>query len=233
MKKKVIYTEVPNFVKIELVDYYDQFLSYYPKCEMETKEWVVKHCKKDWVIFDCGATIGYYSILFAKLAYKGKVYSFEPTDTIEKLKNNLSHNSINNVKIIKAALGNKTSVIKDKIYKIWEHEVVEDYFNFITIDDFVKEYNIEKLDLIKIDVDSYDFEVLKGAEQTLNRFNPFVIVELNHALNLRNTSNYHAIEWMKDKGYDAGLILDHENIVFKKYHKFRNVKTFRLMFKKN
>ena len=40
----------------------------------------------------------------------------------------------------------------------------------------------------KYDVDSFDFEVLRGAERTLLRRNPVVVVELNHALAKRNQS---------------------------------------------
>lgn len=232
MKRKV-YTEVPLLGKIELVDYYEQFVNYYPKCEMETKKWGVENCKEEWVIFDCGANIGYYSILFAKLASKGFVYAFEPTDTIIKLKKNLEFHQIKNVSLINIALSDKTCTKKDKIYKIWGSEPENTHFNFITIDDFVDRENIRKIDLIKIDVDSYDFEVLKGAKKTLNTLNPFVIVELNHALSLRNTSNYEAIEWMVSQGYDSGLVLDYENILFKKNYSFEKSIKFNLFFNKD
>jgi len=148
--KNVIYTKVPNFGNIELVDYYDEFLNYYPDCELETKKWIVDNCKDDWIILDCGANIGYYTILFAKLSNKGKVYAFEPTDTIEKLKNNLKHHKITNVKVIHKALSDITGVKKDKIYKIWGKEPEFKNFEFITIDDFIKVENISKIDLIKI-----------------------------------------------------------------------------------
>ncbi|UOD35544.1 FkbM family methyltransferase [Deferribacteraceae bacterium V6Fe1] len=230
--KNVIYTKVPNFGNIELIDYYDEFLWYYPDCELETKKWVTDNCKDDWIILDCGANIGYYTILFAKLANKGYVYAFEPTDTIVKLKNNLEYHKITNVKIIHKALADTTCVKRDKIYKIWGKEAEFKSFEFITIDDFIEGENVNKIDLIKIDVDSYDFEVLKGAEKTLKKFNPFVIVELNHALSLRNTSIYHAIEWMKNIGYDKGSVLDHENIIFKKNYEFVDVEPFTLLFKR-
>lgn len=230
MKEK-IYTDVPSYGKIDLIDYYDEFVSYYTKCEMETKKWVVENVKNGWVIFDCGANIGYYSIIFSKLSPNGKVYAFEPTDTIDKLINNLNYNNIKNVYYHRIALSNKTGVRKDRVYKIWGKDPEFSEYNFMTIDHFVLKYKIEKLNLIKIDVDSYDFEVLQGAVDTLERFNPFVIVELNHALSLRNTSNYEALKWMMNLGYDSGLVLDNENVVFKKNHNFEHTLSFKLLYR--
>src|SRR5262245_36732941 len=62
-----IYTHVPGAPPIELVDYYPEFASYYPECELQTKRWFVENVKSDWTIFDAGANVGYYSILFSRL----------------------------------------------------------------------------------------------------------------------------------------------------------------------
>jgi len=226
----VILINFPNFEKLKLIDYYDEFKFYYPNCEMQTKKWMIENIKDDWVIFDCGANIGYYSILFSKLSPKGKIYAFEPTDTIEKLKNNLNFNKVENVEVFNYALSYETINKTDKIYKIWGNDPEVKNFDFITIDDFVKKNNIQKVDLIKIDVDSYDFDVLKGAQNTLQNFNPFIVVELNHALSLRNTSNYEALEWMSTLGYINCLVLEYENVVFKRGWNFNFKKKIELCF---
>ena len=64
----MIKTNVPGMAPIELVSYYDEFLFYYPDCELQTKAWFVEHAQADWVYLDCGANIGYYSILFSRLS---------------------------------------------------------------------------------------------------------------------------------------------------------------------
>ena len=215
MKKKAI-TNLPDGTKIELVDYYSSFFEYYKFCEMETKEWFLKNIQSDWCIFDIGANIGYYTILFAKLAYKGIVYAFEPTETISKLKNNIAYYKLTNVKIFDYAFSNKSGVYKDKIFKIWGEKPEEKFYTWITIDDFVEEYNITKLDCIKIDVDSYDFEVLQGSLKTIERFNPYIMVELNYALNLRNTSNTEALHWLSHVGYSEAIVFDYDNFLLKK-----------------
>ncbi len=48
-----------------------------------------------------------------------------------------------------------------------------------SIDSIVAELGLERVDLIKIDVEGYELEVLLGALDTLTRFRPTVIMEFN------------------------------------------------------
>jgi hypothetical protein len=86
----------------------------------------------------------------------------------------------------------------------------------VTLDHFIEEVKIEKLDCIKIDVDSFDFEVLMGAEKTLERFDPWLVVELNHALGVRGYSNMAALAWLRDRGYQHAVVLDYDNFVLRR-----------------
>lgn len=211
-----IETKIPGRQPIKLVDYFDSFKWYYPNCELETKTWCVNNIQPDWNILDCGANIGYYSILFSQLSPDGQIFAFEPTPTVVKLENNLYFNKTDNVKVIKKALSNKVGNYIDDIYQVWGDFPLHDRFEFTTIDNFVLETNIDKIDLIKIDVDSYDFEVLMGAENTIKEYNLFIIVELNHALHLRNQNLYQVLKWMEGRGYISTEVYDTENFLFKK-----------------
>ena len=73
-----------------------------------------------------------------------------------------------------------------------------------------------RLDCLKIDVDSFDFEVLMGAEKTLQRFDPWLVVELNHALGVRGYSNMAALDWLLARGYRTSLVLDYDNFVLRR-----------------
>lgn len=214
--KEIIETIIPGRAPIELIAYYDEFRGYYPLCELETKRWFVDNVQSDWWIFDIGANVGYYSVLFAQLAPNGRVVSFEPTSTAEMLRANLDHNSISNVDIHKVALGATTGVQEDRIFRLWggEGDVAE--YPFYRFDDFVAEHSPSRIDCLKIDVDSFDFEVLRGAEQTLQRHNPVIVIELNHALAKRNQSAGEAFAWLARLGYRQALVLDHDNFVLQR-----------------
>jgi len=208
-----IETAIPGRAAIELVSFYEEFRSYYPQCEMETKQWFVANVRPDWWICDIGANIGYYSVLFSQLAYDGRVLAFEPTSTAAMLKKNLEHNNTQNVEVHEVALGAVTGPHQDRIYRLWGTDGEVQVYPFYKLDDFISEKKIERVDCIKIDVDSFDFEVLRGAEQTLQKRNPLIVVELNHALSKRNQSAGEALAWLAHRGYQKALVLDQDNFV--------------------
>lgn len=214
--KPLIVTRVPGHRDIELIRYYDQFLGYYKHCELQTKRWFVEHTREDWVVLDCGANIGYYSILFSRLCPKGKVYAFEPTETADMLVENLAHcEALHNVEVIRSALGARSGDLEDAIFRIWGAAAERRTYPFTTIDVFVAERRL-KVDAIKIDVDSFDLEVLRGARQTLLEQDPFVMVELNHALSQRQQSVPQALEFMIELGYRECESYDYDNFLFKR-----------------
>jgi len=206
-----------NGVVFNLPKYYASDAGWFTSAERNTKEFLCDYIKPNFTIIDAGANIGMYTVPFAKLAYEGKVYAFEPTDTIEMLKENLAYNSCeSNVVLQTQPLGEKDEIKKDRVFKVWSQGIVDDKeFSFITLDTFVKTNQL-KVDLIKIDVDSYDYEVLLGGRQFLTEQSPLVVVELNHALSKRNHHVQEALNYMESIGYKLKFILDNENYVFEK-----------------
>jgi FkbM family methyltransferase len=213
---KIAVTKVPGRSDIELPAFYESFEWYYPNCELQTKEWFVRNAQADWVYFDCGANIGYYSILFSQLSPSGFVHAVEPTVTAEMLARNLNYNHVSNVEIHRVALGDFAGKRKDKLYRIWGEPPEEDEYQFVTVDQLVSARNIERVDCLKIDVDSFDFEVLRGAEKTILRFDPWIIIELSNNLGLRDYSVAEVLSWFQDRGYRTARILDKENYIFKR-----------------
>lgn len=199
--------------------YYECDVNWYTSLihsEMETKKYFFESIKPEDCLIDAGAQIGMYSVFFSKLAPYGNVYSFEPTDTINMLNENLQYNSCSNVTTYNIALSNKDGKYVDTVYKIWSQQLVEKKeFNFLTIDTFVKESKI-KPNLIKIDVDSYDFEVLQGSKQTLINHQPAIMVELNDGLSKRGHSPQLAIDFMKSVNYSIKNVFDKQNFLFMK-----------------
>jgi hypothetical protein len=71
-----------------------------------------------------------------------------------------------------------------------------------TLDNIVKEYNITRIDFIKLDVDGFEYSVLSGGEKTLKKFKPTILMELAPYL-FKNQKNefIQMIELYKKLGY--------------------------------
>jgi FkbM family methyltransferase len=201
---------------LQFPNYIDSDVSWYQSAEMQTKKYYINNIKNNFNVIDAGAQIGMYTILFSKLASNGKVFAFEPTDNIEMLKKNIIFHNCSNVTLLDDAVSNINMKKTDKIYKIWSQQKIEEKeFSFVTIDKFIVDNKID-INLIKIDVDSYDYEALMGCEKTIKTQKPIIVVELNHALHKRNFTIEQPIEYMQKLDYKILAIYDNENYVFTK-----------------
>jgi len=140
--------------------------------------------KKNDIVIDAGAWIGDFS---AYAAFKGaKVYAFEPCkNTIEYLKKTEELNQ--NIQIIEKGLGDKNckSYLSNNnsnsvSNKITENSVDSEVIEIITLDDFVTENNIEKIDFIKADIEGYERYMLLGATEVLKKLCPKLAICTYH-----------------------------------------------------
>lgn len=168
------------------------------------------------IIFDVGANIGCTSLNFAKLIGKGGIiHSFEP-DPINhnSIQKNISLNNFDNIILNKLGLGNEKGSFKiytvDKNNKGMNRIVefpdsIEDFkeIQVTTIDKYVRKNNIQKIDLIKIDVEGFELKVLKGSAEVLNNFHPSLFIELdNKNLKEQGSNAKDLIEYLLDNKYE-------------------------------
>ncbi|HQJ56753.1 MAG TPA: FkbM family methyltransferase [Caldisericia bacterium] len=137
------------------------------------------------VFIDVGANIGSYSIRFArKLINRGQVISIEPEkNNLDILKKNIKLNRLKNIKVLEYLCSNVEQELPFYINEgIGGHslEVKTKKKIFIKskkIDSIIKELGIDRVDLIKIDVEGHESKVLMGALNTLKKFHPKIIFE--------------------------------------------------------
>jgi FkbM family methyltransferase len=73
------------------------------------------------------------------------------------------------------------------------------------LDDIVRESGVTRVDAIKIDVEGAEYVVLKGAQQTLDRFRPMLLIEVvEHQLQAMGTSSAELKEFLRAHGYREG-----------------------------
>ena len=134
------------------------------------------------VYLDCGANIGNHTIFFSLIANAKKVYAFEGLkDTYDILKKNIQLNHLEHVEAYNYVLGahegyaEVASYQEENIGGTSFSETSESKIKMIKIDDF----NIkEKVDFIKMDVEGFEKNVLKGMEQLLKKDRPILMIEI-------------------------------------------------------
>jgi len=144
------------------------------------------------LVFDVGANIGDLTLNMAKkLGTEGKVYAFEPDPTnFEILKQNISRNSLKNIQLNNIGFGSESGSFqlhriddrnrgRNRILPNENDSTNSSSVKISTIDNFVAENNISSIDLIKIDVEGFEYNVLKGAKNTLKQLKPKLFVEIS------------------------------------------------------
>jgi FkbM family methyltransferase len=133
-----------------------------------------------WTILDVGANLGMFTIRQSRrVGPAGRIYAFEPNREVgSRLQRNLRLNTVDNATLIQKAASQRTGTARFAVHprsscagRIVQSaeavgmDVVE--LETISLDDFTDEYRLNRIDLLKIDVEGTEIDVLRGAESTL------------------------------------------------------------------
>jgi len=184
---------VPEYVEIEghkiYLDPKDSLgLSINANYEENEIKLIKKIIRKDSIVIDIGANIGYFTLIFAKLVGpNGRVYAFEPDPTnFSILKKNIQINGYKNVILTQKAASDKNELIKlflckfsNGMHRIYESELCDDSIDIesTTLDEFFSSINFDQeISFIKIDTEGSEIKVLRGMEKTLIKNNNISIL---------------------------------------------------------
>lgn len=179
--------------RLDISDYMQWAL--YFGVQIEPRESLYKLAKPGFIVFDIGANIGETLLGLGKVAGpNGKIYGFEPSrKNYERCLENIRLNQVGNIQVTQVAVSDVCDELT--LLNIFENNAggakigsssvsIEgaEKVSAITLDDFVRENGIEKLDLIKIDIEGFELRALKGALNTIQKFKPILFVELDDRL---------------------------------------------------
>jgi len=149
------------------------------------------YVKEGDVIFDVGANVGMFSI-YASKKVKCKIYSFEPVKyTFNILEETIKLNGVENT-IIPVNKGvfncigyenikmNINENIGDSSIIFNNNVVNSEQIELTTIDDFVIDNKIERIDFIKADIEGAERLMLEGAKNTIKNFKPNLAICTYH-----------------------------------------------------
>lgn len=137
---------------------------------------------------DIGANCGVATIILAKQNPKSKIYSFEPDPNVYKvLEENVNINNLSNVILFNYAIsgpevknlelcfhpsysgGNTTYADKSSICSFFNNDnIISVNVKCISLDEIINNYNINEIELLKIDCEGAEYDIIYTSENIKN-----------------------------------------------------------------
>jgi len=167
---------------------------------------------------DVGANMGLFTLFAAKKVGKqGTVVAIEPSNRdFERLRDNVELNGLSNVRLFQVALSNcRTHAMllvateeksgHNTLGAFGYESVVEQGRELVSVDrldDIVRVEGMQRIDVIKLDVEGAELLALQGATETLMRFRPVLLLELSdRTLKHQGCSSKDVWQFLIQNGY--------------------------------
>jgi FkbM family methyltransferase len=147
------------------------------------------------IVYDIGAFHGLLTLLFASRAKA--VISFEPnTRNHARLMQNLALNHVSNVDVRKVGVGSRSGAVRmaanpllpgaasvdvravEDLLQTTPGTVVE-HIPIVTLDEEITAGRLPPPDFVKIDIEGWEIEALRGARETLRLYRPQLFLEMH------------------------------------------------------
>ena len=200
--------------------YIDQSLIYNKEHDDEVKKLIDELLTQDDIFLDIGANIGYFS-LYAAATKRCAVLAFEPSKReYYRFYKNIEINNLSNIVIYPYALGKENtsgslnlatflnpgenSLLSTQGFKSNEQEIVL----IKKLSDVVVKTQIQKVRLVKIDVEGYEVNVLEGMQDCMEFLvNAKFVVEITTTEHLNEQKNNAKLiyQFFKNNGFSPLL----------------------------
>lgn len=179
------------------------------------------------LILDVGANIGHHALAWCLASEKAVCHAFEPVSSNAQLlrRNAELAGLAERVSVDPRAVDRKSgkAILReagDAAYSTLDPDmpvtsVAEYEIPTVSIDDYVRERGIARVDLLKIDVEGAEASVLAGAERTLERDAPFLLVEISAVRGAPAAVD--VLRALVERGYHAyaitnGVVTEYEGV---------------------
>ncbi len=219
------YLEYLNRNKINKIKDYPFFGSFFMILNEIFNENVYEkfvHIRKGDTVVDAGAHLGLFTVKASKIVGdEGKVIAIEPEpENLEILKRNIKLNDLENVIIVNKGIWSSKKHLKINIgHYNRSHSFINDHpektsqgliLQVDTLDNILKELNIEKVDFIKMDIEGSEIEALSGMEEVF-KSKPNMAIAAYHQFEGKETYP-HVIKKLKDNNFQLRTLSAHKMV---------------------
>jgi len=211
------------WLELDLRDNLQAVLYYAGRYEPALRRFLRAELRRGDVVLDVGANIGVHALTAAKRLQGlggGRVIAFEPAaDSVAKLGAAAARNGVR-LEVVPMALGERRELAALRTDRRYDEadagvrslygtgDVVQEV-PVVRLDDWARE--LERLDVVKLDIEGAEIAALSGATRTFKRLQPRVVVVEDKRPESR--ARLHAV--LDELGYlPTGEVLDH-NAVFR------------------
>ena len=238
----VLFSLFKFFIKEKIIVSFKKYKFYTSTNKKDLSRWILKNLKQ-WddkniqiiiklikkykaSFVDCGCNFGAYTIPVAKSFKNQKIYAFDASEiAINKLKENINLNKINNIRYFNYGIGEKNeeknfdqnikNFKNNGSYRFTDKKIGKKVKIF-SLDYLFKKkrINLNPIVIIKIDIEGYDYFALKGMIKIIKNHNVIIFFELSKIL-IKNTKNFNIkfINFLKKKNFKFfNLDLEEKNV---------------------
>lgn len=207
-------------MKLDLNEWIQQHIYFLDYFDPNGVCFLKKNLNKGDVFIDAGANVGSYALIAAKQVGKtGLVFAFEPVgETFNRLDENVRLNEYDNIQAEKKALfdknttldlflANKTNLGMSSIYHHDTESGKVEKAEAVSLDNYIGNQHINRIDLVKIDIEGSEMFALKGMQKTLERFKPKILIELKEETHTQSDFSINdIISYLSMLGYEQWII---------------------------
>ncbi|MBC8737351.1 FkbM family methyltransferase [Paraburkholderia sp. UCT31] len=167
---------------------------------------------------DIGANHGEFTVFAAKRC--AVVHAFEPVNgNLARLNRNIQINGFSNVRVHEEGLSDADGELPifasedghneglPTLYRTPDRSKLLQVITLRRLDDVLREAGTTRVDVMKIDVEGAELAVLKGAIETLRRYKPTILMEVNaQTCRAAGYEPEELLRFVTDLGYDVALI---------------------------
>lgn len=190
----------------------DEYVYMHKNWEPHIATAILAHLDEGSVFIDAGANIGYFSLLAAsRIGQTGKVVAFEPIQRlVEQIETSIALNDFTTIDVRNMALGATKSELVlaivpgnvggSSLVKHNESGITETV-SVVPLDDAIPD--LDRVDVIKIDVEGYEYELLQGAQRVITTHHPVIVIEFSPNLYATRIPAHGSaiLEFMRKHGY--------------------------------